>query len=183
MLQYFPGTVTEKNGRSAKELFEDVFEKNDGIMLMTVRNITGLDTPTLQNWVHRGWVKRPVHKKYSVDHLARILIINALRPVTSMENIATVLNTVCGSVDGSREGIVSDALFYEYFVDASERVEYGELEPGSDIDKTVSETIADYDAPNPVAKDLLHRCIRIFVLFIASELLRGRANSAIAELN
>ena len=143
MLQYFPGTVTEKNGRSAKELFEDVFEKNDGIMLMTVRNITGLDTPTLQNWVHRGWVKRPVHKKYSVDHLARILIINALRPVTSMENIATVLNTVCGSVDGSREGIVSDALFYEYFVDASERVEYGELEPGSDIDKTVSETIAD----------------------------------------
>ncbi len=84
-------------------------------MLMTVRNITGLDTPTLQNWVHRGWVKRPVHKKYSVDHLARILIINALRPVTSMENIATVLNTVCGSVDGSREGIVSDALFYEYF--------------------------------------------------------------------
>ena len=34
MLQYFPGTVTEKNGRSAKELFEDVFEKNDGIMLM-----------------------------------------------------------------------------------------------------------------------------------------------------
>lgn len=100
-----------------------------------------------------------------------------------MENIATVLNTVCGSVDGSREGIVSDALFYEYFVDASERVEYGELEPGSDIDKTVSETIADYDAPNPEAKDLLHRCIRIFVLFIASELLRGRANSAIAELN
>ena len=74
MLQYFPGTVTEKNGRSAKELFEDVFEKNDGIMLMTVRNITGLDTPTLQNWVHRGWVKRPVHKKYSVDHLARIQI-------------------------------------------------------------------------------------------------------------
>ena len=53
-MQYFPGTVTEKNGRPTKELFDSIFVGSDGIMLMTVRSITGLDTPTLQNWVHRG---------------------------------------------------------------------------------------------------------------------------------
>lgn len=179
---YFPGTITKKDGRSAKDLFTDIFSDSDGIMLMTVRNITGLDTPTLQNWVHRGWVKRPSHKKYSVDHLARILIVNALRSVTSMENISKVLDCVCGSVDGTKKGIVSEALFYEYFVDASEKVEYGELEPGSDIDKTVSETISCFDSTAVEDKEKLHRCIRIFVLFIASELLRSRANASIKEL-
>ncbi len=182
-MKYFPGTVTEKNGRPTKELFDSIFVGSDGIMLMTVRSITGLDTPTLQNWVHRGWVKRPVHKKYSVDHVARILIINALRQVTSMENISKVLDTVCGSVDGSKKGIISDALFYEYFADASEKVEYGELAPGKEIDETISETIRDYVPPYDGAKELLHRCIRIFVLFIASELLRSRAKAAVAELD
>ena len=37
MLQYFPGTVTEKNGRSAKELFVDVFENVRGVKVENLR--------------------------------------------------------------------------------------------------------------------------------------------------
>ena len=47
-----------------------------GISLSQVAEVTGLETYTVQNWVKRGFLPPPVNKKYSLEHLCRIININ-----------------------------------------------------------------------------------------------------------
>ena len=48
-------------------------------MLSQIREICGIDGSTLQNWTKRGWVANSHNKRYNIDQLSRILIINMMR--------------------------------------------------------------------------------------------------------
>ena len=78
----FPGTIIrreERYGKDGAEFLERIYFISDGIMLQQIKEISGVDGSTLQNWVKRGWIGNTVNKKYSRNQLARILIINMLR--------------------------------------------------------------------------------------------------------
>ncbi|MBE6709464.1 MAG: DUF1836 domain-containing protein, partial [Ruminococcaceae bacterium] len=82
MLEYIPGTVMlrDKMGDvTGLEFLKKIYFITDGIKLSQVREITGVDGTTLQNWVKRGWILNPVNKTYGIDQLAHILIINMMR--------------------------------------------------------------------------------------------------------
>jgi DNA-binding transcriptional MerR regulator len=86
-------------------------------MLSQIREITGVDGSTLQNWVKRGWVANTINKKYSKDHLARILIINMLRGSMMLERIDFLLRYINGNVNKSDDDIISESQLYGYICD------------------------------------------------------------------
>ena len=77
-----PGTIMEKEKMgnvTGLEFLNKIFYITDGIMLSHIREISGIDGSTLQNWTKRGFVSLSKMKKYNKDQLARILIINMMR--------------------------------------------------------------------------------------------------------
>ena len=79
MQQKVPGTSIPFDGNSLFEKYRPLIEAADGLTLSQVCNLTGLEPSTIQNWVKRHFVSRPVAKKYRERQLARILLISSLR--------------------------------------------------------------------------------------------------------
>ena len=84
-----PGTILERSkmdGADGMEFLDKVFFITNGIMLTQIREITGIDGTTLQNWLKRGWVASPEHKLYSKD----------------------------GEVDTTEDDIITESALYDY---------------------------------------------------------------------
>ena len=64
---------------TGRDFLDRVFFPSDGVMLSRIRDVSGIDGSTLQNWIKRGWVENAPLKRYTVDQVAHILIINMLR--------------------------------------------------------------------------------------------------------
>ena len=87
-----PGTAipyADSNGMFA--MFRPLIRATDGLTLGQVCAITGLEVSTIQNWVKRKFVPRPVEKKYHERQLARILLISALRDGMKIDAIGELL--------------------------------------------------------------------------------------------
>ena len=79
--EYIPGTILKKQEMgnvTGLAFLQKIFYITDGIMLNQIREISGIDGSTLQNWTKRGWVSNSKLKKYNIDQVAHILIINML---------------------------------------------------------------------------------------------------------
>ena len=77
-----PGTKLKKSDMgnvTGLEFLSKVFFISEGVMLSQIREVSGIDGSTLQNWTKRGWVANARLKKYNIDQVAHILIINMLR--------------------------------------------------------------------------------------------------------
>lgn len=83
-----------------------------GLVLAQLRELTGLDTSAIQNWVKRGYVAPPANKHYQKDQVARILIINALRESLRLEEIASMVAYVNGSLVDSSDDLIPDSELY-----------------------------------------------------------------------
>ena len=95
-----PGTSLPADrfgGVTGNDFIEKIFFVTDGIMLSQIREITGIDGTTLQNWLKRGWVPSPQKKTYSREHLARILLINMMRDTVELSRIVFLLGYFGGS--------------------------------------------------------------------------------------
>ena len=49
------------------------------LLLSSVCGVTGVDAPSVQNWVKRGYVGKTDGKKYSRQQAARVILLNNLR--------------------------------------------------------------------------------------------------------
>ena len=87
MMNTYPGTnVKIKQGISGKRFLSGLFMGSSGIVMSQLNEITDLKTPTVQNWVSRGFVPHPINKRYSKDATARIFIINSMRNIMPLED-------------------------------------------------------------------------------------------------
>ena len=112
-----PGTILERSkmdGADGMEFLDKVFFITNGIMLTQIREITGIDGTTLQNWLKRGWVASPEHKLYSKEHLARILLINIMRDTLQLSQISGVLRYINVEVDTTEDDIITESALYDY---------------------------------------------------------------------
>lgn len=112
-----PGTVLDRSkmdGADGMEFLDKVFFITNGIMLTQIREITGIDGTTLQNWLKRGWVASPEHKLYSKEHLARILLINIMRDTLQLSQISAVLRYINGEVGNTEDDIIMESQLYDY---------------------------------------------------------------------
>ena len=115
MEKIIPGTNKPFINNDAFGEFKKTIELTDGLSLGQVCSITGLEPMIIQNWVKRGYVARPVHKKYHEKHVARILLINSLKEAMRIDEIGRLMILVNGDVEDESDDLLSEADLYGLF--------------------------------------------------------------------
>ena len=118
-----PGTTIEADMRSperAMQIFTPLFEAG-GLVLSQVSSLTGMPPYQVQNWIKRGFVSPPKHKRYTAEQFSRIAIINMLKDSMQIEKIVALINYLnsCPSEGGAT---VDDSELYAVFTEISLRV-------------------------------------------------------------
>lgn len=111
MLRTVPGTVlpwTDGLQQNAFAVLSPVLAVTKGLTLSQLRELTGLEGSTIQNWVKRGWVERPTGKRYGEQQIVRIVIINMLRNSMQLDKIIALMTYINGQVDDRSDDIIPD---------------------------------------------------------------------------
>lgn len=87
----------------------------DGLSLAQVCSLTGLEPSTVQNWIKRGFVPHPEHKRYGERHVARILLISSLRECLLIERVGELMRYVNGNTDDTADDLITEEALYDLF--------------------------------------------------------------------
>ena len=180
-----PGTRLKKadmGGVTGLEFLSKVFFISDGVMLSQIREVSGIDGSTLQNWTKRGWVENSKLKKYNIDQVAHILIINMLRSCIQLDRIAFLLEYINGRVDDTSDDIIRDSVLYDYICKILERLTEQEECTMSSIKNVISECIADYDEIVPGAEERLTNALEVIIIAYYAALIKRRSDGLLASL-
>lgn len=144
MIDKLPGTALdfcEQARENAFSLIEPILTVTGGITLSQLEKLTGLKGSTIQNWIKRGWVTATVGKKYTEQQVVRILLINILRDVMKLEDIALLMTYINGKVDDTSDDILHDKELYnllcKLIVSIEEKGIYTRDEVEKEIDKNI----------------------------------------------
>ncbi len=158
-----PGTALEcprEEGVYVAQQFGAMF-LGGGMVLSQVSAIAGLENHTVQNWVKRGFLSPPVNKRYNLEQLCRILTINALKGVLSLEQICSLLSYVNGQLTDDSDDVIDDQLLYFMFVRLAARVK--ELYTAEDQNALLDLELKDYEEPVPGARERIKTALRIML--------------------
>ncbi len=175
-----PGTIMEKEKMgnvTGLEFLNKIFYITDGIMLSHIREISGIDGSTLQNWTKRGFVSLSKMKKYNKDQLARILIINMMRDSMQLESISRLLTYVNGSSDSTDDDIISESELYDYLCKVIDKLVEDELPPDAkDVNGLISHVLEPYVERTAGATKRLERACGIIIMTYYATLVRQKAH-------
>lgn len=168
------------NGATGLDFLNKVFYITNGIMLAQIREITGLDGTTLQNWVKRGWVSNPHKKSYDKEQVARILIICMMRDTMQLSRIAFLLNYINGSMPEDK--IVDESVLYDYICRILTQM-FDENSTGfNGLDDMIDEAVKDYIEPVSGAMRRLKNGIKIIVTTYYAAIIKSVADSTVDSL-
>ena len=177
-----PGTVLtiqrEDAGRIEQQ-FSSMF-LGGGMVLSQVSGITGLEPYAVQNWVKRGFLSPPERKKYSMAQLCRILNINMLKNVLSMDKICGMLRYINGDLDDDSDDIIDDSKLYFMFVRLA--AHYRVMQNESGRDTLIAQELRDYVEPVPGAKERVATVLRIMLTAWAAARLQQTADHMLKEI-
>ena len=159
-----PGTVLRGDRQEAEHIekqFSAMFMGGD-LVLSQVAAITGLEPYHIQNWVKRGFLTPPQKKHYNLRQLCRILNINMLKSVLSMEEICSLLQYVNGELDDISDDMIDDAVLYFMFVKLAARAK--ELYDPQQREAILEEALRDYEEPVPGAAERVKEVLRIMLI-------------------
>ena len=177
-----PGTTLEgkrDNADRTDGLFQSMFLAG-GLTLSQVSSVTGLESHTVQNWVKRGFLAPPRNKRYNMEQVCRIIIINMLKGALPLEQICRLISYINGSLTDESDDIIDDAVLYFKFVSLAARARHigGSTEWG----EAMEEVMANYAEPFPGAKEKVTKVLRIMLTAWIAARLKDQADSMIAEL-
>ena len=178
-----PGTVLAARVEDANHVeaqFQFMFLAG-GIVLSQVSGVTGLEAYTVQNWVKRGFLAPPDHKRYSLRQLCRIININMLKNVLPMERIVGLMTYINGSLDDESDDIIDDATLYFMFVRLAAQARVMNNPQGRD--DCIAKELASYREPVPGARERVEKVLRIMLTAWASAQLRQSAEQMLENLN
>ena len=182
-LKTIPGTILERekmDNATGMEFLNKVFYITNGIMLGQIREISGIDGTTLQNWVKRGWVGNPTKKTYDKEQLARILIINMMRDTMQLSRVMFLLTYVNGADECDR--IVTESQFYDYICKTLEHIASPSSAGLNDLERVIEGVLSEYDEPVAGAKRRLARGVRIVVVTYYAALIKSVADDDLDSL-
>lgn len=180
-----PGTVIsykEGNENNVYGLIEPVFKATGGLTLAQVREITGLETTTIQNWVKRGWVMKPENKRYKERHVIRIILINSIRGSIQIEKIIRLMEYINGDVEDTSDDLVPDSTLFNLFF---KTVWQCEKENISDDDKRleiIKSNVDKIDYLQTDDRERLSKALLVMNLAYQSAVLRQKAERIITDL-
>lgn len=182
-LNNIPGTVLklEKMGGSVGlEFLDKVFYISDGIMLSQIREITGIDGTTLQNWLKRGWVPNPKNRMYSREQLSRIMIINMMRDTMQLSRVSYLLRYLNGDDDGDR--IITESRLYDYVCKIIVKITSPDSAALNDLSEVIEEVTEDYAEPVGGAKRRLSEALRVIVVSYYAAMIKSIADASVDRL-
>lgn len=169
----YPGTTVKKSDLNGKQFLNGIFMGTNGLIMQQLKELTGVTTPAVQNWVSRGFIPRPINKRYSKDTTARIFIINVLRNTMSLEDIKKLLVFVNGNPENREDDIIPESELYSYFCEIvfSEEFSYKTV---NRLIKAVTETFKER---YPGSKQRLEKALEIICInHLANNLLNKSQN-------
>ena len=177
-----PGTTLEglrSNADRTDGLFQSMFLAG-GLTLSQVASVTGLEPYTIQNWVKRGFLSPPRNKRYDMEQVCRIIIINMLKGAMPLEQICSLISYINGSLTDESDDIIDDAVLYFKFVSLAARARHigGDKEWG----EALTEVMDDYREPAPGAKERIIKVLRIMLTAWIAGRLRQQAEDMISAL-
>ena len=181
-----PGTLLDRytmGNVTGMDFLSKIFYISDGIMLTQIREISGIDGSTLQNWTKRGWVENSKNKKYNIDQVAHILIINMLRSCMQLDKIAFLIRYINGRVDDRSDDIIRDSELYGYIcrildILMTDKREF-EIETLRDC---IEEVTAKYDEKVSGARKRLTNALEIIIAAYYASIIKKHADKRIDEL-
>ncbi|MBQ7320689.1 MAG: DUF1836 domain-containing protein [Clostridia bacterium] len=162
-----PGTILKRKEMgdvTGLEFLKKIFFISSGVMLSQIREISGIDGSTLQNWTKRGWVANSKLKRYDMDQVAHILIINMLRDCMQLDRITFVIRYINGNVDDHADDIISDSMLYDYICRILDRLlpDDETYDMGS-LRNCIAEVTSDYEEPVSGARKRLNQALEIII--------------------
>ena len=179
---YIPGTIMDKEAMgnvTGKAFLDKVFYVQKGIMLAQIRDISGIDGSTLQNWVKRGWTGNAINKKYSMDQLARILLINMMRGAILFERIDYVLHYLNGELDNHADDIIAESQLYDDVCRIIDAISAADTLESAQLPKQIKALTKGYPEKFPGARERLNTVIEIIVSAYFSSLFASYANQVL----
>ncbi len=184
--EYIYGTVIErqKGGPTGLEFLNGIFNVTSGLMLSQVREITGIDSSALQNWINRGWVSRPVNKKYNIDQVSRIIIINVLRNTMKLENIDFLLHYINGNLYCRDDDIICESQLFDYICKIIDKLKNQVKDFNSEkiIEDCIGEVICEYKEIIPGAKKRLTFALKIIINSYIAVFYKKKAEEMLSEI-
>lgn len=177
-----PGTVLQirrEDADGVEDIFTSMFLAG-GMVLSQVASITGLEPYTVQNWVKRGFLPPPQHKRYSMRQLCRIININMLKSVLPLEKICSLLGYINGALDKEDDDIIDDSVLFFLFVRLAARAK--QLDEPSQWEKAMQQALRDYHEPVPGAKARVEKALRIMLTAWIAARMRTAAEQMLLEL-
>ena len=140
---YLPGTkieVENLKSENVSRVFSHIFMAG-GLVLSQVSFLADIESYTIQNWVKRGFCSSPVAKKYNQRQFCRIITINMLKDVMSINEITHLISYVNGKLDDESDDIIDDDRLYFLFIETL----YHTLGRASDFDEMMDEILNNHN--------------------------------------
>ena len=180
-----PGTRLKKNDMgnvTGLEFLSKVFYISEGVMLSQIREVSGIDGSTLQNWTKRGWVANARLKKYDIDQVAHILIINMLRSCLQLDRIDFLLHYINGRSGDKSDGIIRDSVLYDYICRILEKLGKRHSCSMASIKEVVADQISGYEEVVPGARERLAHALEIIVVAYYAALIKRHSDELLTDL-
>ena len=182
-----PGTILDRKSMgdvTGMEFLSKIFYISDGIMLTQIREISGIDGSTLQNWVKRGWVANSKLKRYNIDQMAHILIINMLRNCMQLDKIAFLIKYINGNVDDENDNIICDSKLYDYICRILDKLTKKNVEHTFDtLRECIEKVTADYEEKVTGASRRLNNALEIIITAYYSSLIKKAVDEKLTNLS
>ncbi|MBQ3416489.1 MAG: DUF1836 domain-containing protein [Ruminococcus sp.] len=177
-----PGTkISYTDENIGFSYFAPLIRATDGLTLSQVCTLTGLETSTIQNWVKRGFVPHPVNKLYRERHLARILLISALRDSMQIDRVGELLRFINGDTDDESDDIISEEALYDIFCSliggVSENV-FVERE----IDLLIVKATEDYEPPDEMSLIRIRKALTVMAYAYISGMFKKKCDEEFQKL-
>lgn len=183
---HVPGTTLELPDEARGHAFAaltPVFTlSGGGLLLSQITEMTGLSPSTIQNWVKRGWVENPINKRYNEHKVARILILNLLRPAMQLEKIVALMTYINGRVDDCSDDIIPDPQLFEMLCSAILTLDEQDSLSENYIRELAAQTVGNYEGPYPGARERLIKAITLMLLNTAAAELMRRAEGLYSQI-
>lgn len=185
MIKYIPGTVLEfdtaKNS-CAFDVIKPFFALTNGVTLAQVRELTGLETSTIQNWVKRGWVPSPINKRYGERQIVRIILINSIRRSMKIENVINLMAYINGDVEDTSDDVVSDEVLFNEFCKAVYMSDTSHTCDFDVISAIIAEQVTHIPDLDETGRTKLQKTLQIMTLAFLSAQLQDRIDGEFSAI-
>lgn len=153
-----------------------------GLVLSQVAQLTGLEPHMIQNWVRRGFVAPPQHKRYTRRQFSRIVLINMLKDCLQLDKICTLLSYVNGHLDDESDDLIDDWQLYCYAVRVIGQTQGHPMAGEETLAAWCRAALEDYQEPAPGARARVEQCLRVILTAWLAGQLKQEADAMLARL-